>query len=82
MQNNNNIKVGDYTFNRIDNDTNGNPRYVVHWLNLGLNDYEATPLTRKAGLSKYRAKWYGGGFVFTSYNLESTANWFNSLGLK
>lgn len=78
----NNIKIGDYNFTRTTNDVNGNPRYIVHWLDLGLKDYESTTLTKKAGLSKYRAKWYGGGFVFTSYNLDSTADWFKSLGLK
>jgi hypothetical protein len=70
-----------YTFERVNNDVNGNPRYIVHWLDLGLDTYEHTPETRKAGLSKYRAKSYGGGFVFSSYNLQNTANWFVSLNL-
>jgi hypothetical protein len=56
------------TAHRIDNDVNGNPRYVVHFYDLGieLNDYG-----RISGLTKYRGKWFGGGYVFQSYNLES-----------
>ena len=59
------------TVHRIDNDYYGNPRYVVHFLALGLNDYESSKLTREAGLKIYRAKWYGGGFVVQSYNIEA-----------
>lgn len=55
---------------RIDNDVNGNPRYVIHFLDLGLKEYAANDLTRKAGLKIYRAKWFGGGFVTQSYNIE------------
>ena len=53
---------------QIDNDVNGNPRYVVHFYELGvkLEDYGKIP-----GLTKYRAKWFGGGYVIQSYNLES-----------
>lgn len=52
---------------RIDSDTNGNPRYVVHFmdLNIRLADYGKIP-----GLTKYRAKWFGGGYVFQSYNIK------------
>lgn len=58
------------TVHRINNDTNGNPRYVVHFLALGLNDYDSVPFARK-----YRAEWFGGGYVFSSYNLEQDLNW-------
>lgn len=53
-------------YNKIDHDLNGNPRYVVHFLALGvkLADYG-----KIKGLTKYRAKWFGGGYVFQSYNL-------------
>lgn len=52
---------------RINADVNGNPRYVVHFLDLGvyINDYGKIP-----GLTKYRAKWFGGGYVFHSYNVQ------------
>lgn len=65
-----NIKVNgeEIPCHRIDNDLNGNPRYVTHFLNLGVEpkDYGNIP-----GLIKYRAKWFGGGYVIQSYNLES-----------
>jgi hypothetical protein len=61
---------------RIDNDLNGNPRYVTHFLDLGIkpNDYGKVP-----GLSKYRGKWFGGGYVIQSYNLESDLNYYKNL---
>lgn len=65
----NRIKVRgeEIPYHKIDHDINGNPRYVTHFLNLGveLDDYGKIP-----GLKKYRAKWFGGGYVFQSYNLE------------
>lgn len=67
---------------RINNCVNGNPRYVVHFLSLltaaecadkGYARYgQACERARKIGGRKYRAKSYGGGIVFTSYNLEET----------
>ena len=56
---------------RVNNDVNGNPRYVVHFLSLGLKDYASTKETREAGFKIYRGKEYGGGFVFSSYNVQS-----------
>jgi hypothetical protein len=58
---------------RLDNDVNGNPRYLVHFLDLNVKpeDYGHVP-----GLTKYRAKWFGGGYVFQSYNLESDLNYY------
>jgi len=52
---------------KIDNDINGNPRYVVHFLELGIKlaDYG-----KISGLKRYTAKWFGGGYVFQSHNLE------------
>ena len=57
---------------RTNNDVNGNPRYIVHFLDLGLKDYFGTNKTRNAGLKMYRGKDFGGGFVFQSYNIDST----------
>lgn len=68
---------------RINNDTNGNPRYVVHFLGL-LSDAEKQGLTinqafeiavkkaRKIGGRAYRGKDFGGGIVFQSYNIQET----------
>lgn len=59
-----------YEVDRINNDVNGNPRYVVHFREFGLSldDYQ----TNRYDVRKYRAKWYGGGIVFTSYNIENS----------
>jgi hypothetical protein len=59
-------------FLRIDNDTNGNPRYVCHFLNIASNYDEALKLAKKLGGKKYNNKRYGGGIVFQSYNIEMT----------
>ena len=62
----------DYTVYSTTNDYYGNPRYIIHFLSLGLKNYMSTKLTRKAGLEKYTGKSFGGGFVFQSYNVESS----------
>lgn len=78
---------------KVPNDSNGNPRWVVHFLDLLTKDeqdkiykeateredltfstelmYEkALTKARKVGGKRYRAKWYGGGIVFQSYNIK------------
>lgn len=57
---------------KVDYDVNGNARYVVHFVSLGIKskDYGIIP-----GLTKYRAKWYGGGYVFQSVNLVKDLEW-------
>lgn len=52
---------------KVDHDYYGNPRYVVHFLALGV---EPADYGKIKGLSKYRAKWYGGGIVIQSYSLQ------------
>ena len=54
---------------RINNDANGNPRYVVHYQSIASTYEEAVEKARKIGGKKYNAKWFGGGIVFQSYNL-------------
>jgi hypothetical protein len=70
---------------KINNDLNGNPRYVVHFYDL-LNDGErqgldvlqsfdlAVKKARKVGGKVYRGKDFGGGIVFQSYNIQETIN--------
>jgi len=59
-------------FERITNDTNGNPRYVCHYLDIS-NDYsEALKLMKAVGGKKFNNKKYGGGIVFQSYNTANT----------
>lgn len=57
-------------FTRLDNDTNGNPRYYVP---VYLFPKEMKISKRyEAGLAVYRGKKYGTGYVVQSYNLAST----------
>jgi hypothetical protein len=79
-------KLG-YDFFRVNNDVNGNPRYVIHYMAFlpernsqyeTINDlthgYEtARQVARSLGFRKYTGKDFGGGFVGMSYNLENEA---------
>ncbi len=73
--------VSGIDFFRIDNDVNGNPRYVVHYLDIPIDESvpvlrqydEALKKARKIGGRKYTAKWFGGGIVFQSYSLKELA---------
>ena len=66
-------------FYRVNNCVNGNPRYVFHYLELD-NDYnKAHKKALKIGASKYRGKWFGGGFVIQSYNNHRIAEKIHSL---
>lgn len=66
-------------FTRIDNDTNGNPRYVCHFLNISKDYDSAVKLANKIGGRKFHNKQYGGGIVFQSYNLPDLQNSINAL---
>lgn len=64
-------------FTRVNNDTNGNPRYVCHFLNFitteEKSDYSlALYRAKKIGGRKFHNKQYGGGVVFQSYNIQQT----------
>jgi len=72
-------------FKRVNNDANGNPRYVCHYLNLLTRndtlqpDYKmgydyniALKRAKKIGGRKFHNKQYGGGIVFQSYNIGET----------
>jgi len=73
-------------FTRIKNDTNGNPRYVCHFLNFiksgetfeGVAAWDisakyriALDRSREFGGRKFHNKQYGGGIVFQSYNVDA-----------
>jgi hypothetical protein len=65
-------------FYRVNNDSNGTPRYVTHYLaflndsELGLGDYDiAKKRANDLGFRVYKGKDFGGGFVVQSYNLEN-----------
>jgi hypothetical protein len=64
-------------FTRINNDINGNPRYVIHFLQLSHDYTRALYLAKQLGGKKFHNKQYGGGIVFQSYNtriLEENIN--------
>ena len=60
---------------RIPNDVNGNPRYVVDFYVLGIGLWDYDKINKLYDFNKYRAKWFGGGVVFQSYNIEDTLNY-------
>lgn len=70
---------------RINNDVNGNPRYVVHFLNVLTEEEQkqfegidhitklyayAINKAKRIGGKKYHTKKFGGGLVFQSYNTK------------
>lgn len=75
-----------FDWTRINNDTNGNPRYVLHFLSLNTRaELDAVPWmdvsakyaiavkrANRIGGKKFHNKQYGGGIVFQSYSLEDT----------
>lgn len=75
---------------RINNDLNGNPRYVIHFLNF-LNSEEKNflPFNKKydyalkkaklIGGKKFDTKQYGGGIVLQTNNIEKTKKQINDL---
>ena len=67
------IKVNgqNITIYSIDNDVNGNPRYVLHYLALADSYNKAISIIKNIGGRSYGAKWFGGGVVFSSYSVES-----------
>lgn len=76
------------SFTRIKNDINGNPRYVIHFLDMDVHGRDsgislmdryalACKLANTIGGRRYHNKSYGGGIVFQSYSLEETMNAIN-----
>jgi len=75
-------------FTQINNDTNGNPRHVCHFLNF-VKDSESLPLDQKYSIALYRAKklggrkfhnkQYGGGIVFQTFNTADLNRKINDL---
>ena len=65
LSNNESINV-----TRVNDDMYGNPRYVIHFLDIASTYSEALRISRNIGGKMYTAKWYGGGIVFQSYALK------------
>ncbi len=75
------------SFKRVNNDVNGNPRHVCHYLNF-ITDADsytddryklALKRAKKLGGKKFHNKQYGGGVVFQSYNIQDTCDRINEL---
>ena len=76
-------------FTRINNDSNGNPRYVCHFLNFSSpvdRDADSTVRyslavhrARKLGGKRFHNKQYGGGIVFQCFNLQDLCDMINKL---
>lgn len=66
------VQGNEITAFRIPNDVNGNPRYVVHFMDLDIKLADYDNINKLYGFNKYRAKWFGGGIVFQSYNIADT----------
>ena len=72
-------KLTDENLTRVNNDVNGNPRYVFHFLALADRYTEAVAVAKKLiGGKKYHTKSYGGGIVFQSYNVQSDLDILNA----
>lgn len=77
-----NYQAPEISWTRINNDVNGNPRYVCHFFalltpaekeNCDTDRYTIALLrAKKIGGKKYRNKQYCGGIVFQSYCLGET----------
>tara|TARA_E500000081_G_scaffold33756_1_gene37576 strand:+ start:18933 stop:19271 length:339 start_codon:yes stop_codon:yes gene_type:complete len=60
---------------RVDNDINGNPRYVLHFLAFDSDYATAKDIANSIGWSVYRAKSHGGCFVGQSYSTKTEAHY-------
>lgn len=76
------VTLSDFT--RINSDSNGNPRYVCHFLRLltpsERDSYATEKYTlalaraKKIGGKKFHNRQYGGGIAFQVYSMEETCN--------
>ena len=81
----------DITVERINNDVNGNPRYVIHFIAVSsklkdslrslIKDWDLYETSIKAsgkGFKRYHNKSYGGGICFQSYNVQNDLDYLES----
>lgn len=73
----NDLKTTENDLTRISNDSNGNPRYVVHYLALSNCYQTAIKIGNSGGGRKFNNKQYGGGIVFQSYDPKGLVEWIN-----
>ena len=66
-------------FHRVNNDVNGNPRYVCHYLAIAPDYSAACKLANTIGGRKFHNKQFAGGVVFQSYSLDELVNAINRI---
>lgn len=67
-------------FKRVNSDTNGNPRYVFHFLAIASTYEEALRLVKtRFTARKFNNKQFGGGIVIQSYNINEDSKILESL---
>lgn len=74
------IEASDFT--HVNNCSYGNPRDVLSWTRLAVGEEgygDAVHRAKAVGGSRYRAKDYGGGIVFTTYSLLGLIKRLNEL---
>ena len=79
-----NITESDFT--RVNNNANGNPRYVIHFLNISTENASVSNMYNEAlykckalGGKKFHNKQDGGGIAFSTYNLADLITKLNNL---
>jgi hypothetical protein len=68
------IKAIEDQMERVNNDVNGNPRYVLHFLAFDSDYATAKEIANSLGWSTYRAKSHGGCFVSQVYSKRFEAS--------
>ena len=65
-------------FTSINNNSYGNPRHVIHFLNIPTNETDISKMYNEAlykckplGGKKFHNKQYGGGIAFSTYDLNA-----------
>lgn len=64
---------------RIDNDSSGCPRFVIHFLWISQTYEDAIRKAKQIGGKKFHNKQYGGGISFAGYSPEMIAQKINNL---
>jgi len=73
------VKGFNFPFGCINNDVNGNPRYVLHFKAFADTMHKAEIIAKRMGWSVYRAKSHACTFVGQSYSLQDTVNSINEI---
>lgn len=58
-------------FQKISNDVNGNPRYIIYWHDLNTDPEKAEKMQKAYAGKKYQDKDNPGWIIFSTYNLNS-----------